>query len=163
MLVLGLGNVVMGDDGVGVHVVRALQAESAPPPGVRIVDGGTAGLALLPLLTGARAAVLVDAAEVAAPAGTVRLLPGDGADGVPGRLSVHQVGCADLLATARLLGALPPVVEIVGVQPARVAVGWRLSPQVRSAVPVAAELVLARVRHRLHRLHRQCSPRVTGC
>jgi hydrogenase maturation protease len=147
-IVLGIGNILLTDDGVGVHAVRALAEDAGLPPGTEVVDGGTGGLSLLPIVRDATALVLVDAVDVGAPPGSVHVLTG--ADLYAGlvRLSVHQVGAADLLAAARLTGGLPADVVLVGVQPAS------LAPDVRLSAPVAAALpaVLAAVREWCHRL-----------
>jgi hydrogenase maturation protease len=126
VLVLGLGNVLMGDDGVGVAVANDLEAgrldgRYALPAEIEIVDGGTLGLDLLVLLEEASSLVLSDAIECGRPPGTV------------------EVGLADLLAAARLTGSMPQRVVLVAVQPAEIAPGWHLSEAVAAAVPVAAK------------------------
>lgn len=144
VLVLGIGNLLMGDDGVGIHVLRALPPGPALPAGTTVVEGGTAGLALLPLLVTTPTAIVVDAVDVGADPGSVHLLPGRSAGSADRPISVHQAGCADLLAAAQLAGARPDQIEIVGIQPARVAAGMQLSPVCRAAVPPAVSLVIAR-------------------
>src|SRR5512142_2966121 len=141
-LVLGVGNSILGDDGVGVHVVRALDGCGALPEGTEVVDGGTGGLSLLPLLVDATSLVLVDAVDVGAAPGTVHVLYGEDLYGGLVRLSVHQVGAADLVAAARLTGQLPDGVVLVGVQPECLSPGARLSPAVTAAVPKAVRAVV---------------------
>ncbi len=145
MLVVGIGNILLRDDGVGVHVVRALQAgpEMGPlPPGTRLVDGGTLGLDLLPMLEESGIAVLVDAVELGREPGSIAVLEGDRLAGMLDRhFSPHQVGVADLLATARLTGRLPRRVALVAIQPGEIAVGLGPTPAVRAAIPAAAEVV----------------------
>jgi hydrogenase maturation protease len=147
LLVLGVGNVLMGDDGVGVHVVRALHDGAGLPPGTGVVDGGTAGLSLLPLIGDAASLVVVDAVDLDAEPGSVHLLTGPSLHADLMRLSVHQVGTSDLIAAARLIGTLPPDVVLVGVQPACLDPGTRLSPQVRSSLPEAIRAVRDRAHH----------------
>lgn len=149
VLVLGCGNLLAGDDGVGPEVVRRL-TEAGLPPDVKAVDGGTLGLDLLPLLDGQDLLVLVDAVDAtrlrpqASPpaAGTVSLWEGAAvarAFAVP--LSVHEVAVADLLGAAMLAGRLPAEVALVGVQPHTLEPGVGLSPDVNAAVPAAMALV----------------------
>jgi hydrogenase maturation protease len=116
-LVLGLGNLVHADDGVGVHAIHRLQHDSRVPPGVALVDGGTQGLALLPHLAGVERLLVIDAVDVGEPPGTVIRLEGTALDRLPGKASVHQLGFADLMVALKLLGEVPHEVVVIGVQP----------------------------------------------
>jgi hydrogenase maturation protease len=146
VLVLGLGNVLLADDGVGVRAVAALERDFEPPPGVRILDGGTLGLALLGELAEARRIVLVDAVATGDPPGTLVRVDGDEVEpAVRGRLSPHQIGVADLLDALRLLDRIPESITLIGLTPATIELSTELSPAVASALPaliatVAAEL-----------------------
>jgi hydrogenase maturation protease len=133
-VVIGVGNVVLSDDGLGVHVVRRLR-ERADVARVELVEGGTAGLLLLSHLADARRAIVVDAIDVGAAPGTlVRLEGTDCEQAFTTGTTVHDVGLPDLLAAARVSGAWPDELVLHGAQPGSVAVGTRLSP------PVAAVL-----------------------
>jgi hydrogenase maturation protease len=144
-VVLGVGNVLLGDDGVGIRVVEALRempvsGPRALPAATRLVDGGTIGLDLLRAVDGARALVLVDAMDLGAAPGTVRVLRGDaimtaGASSGP----AAPGGVGELLAVGRLMGWLPDAVALVGVQVDSMQPGAGLSAAVRAALPVAAE------------------------
>jgi hydrogenase maturation protease len=142
VLVLGVGNVLLGDEGVGVHVVRRLAAEpSGDVSGARIVDGGTLGIELLPFVDDARALLLIDAVELGAPPGTVVLIRGEDLRARLGGLtSAHQVGLGDLVTVARLMGTLPQRTSLIGVQPAALDVGLELSAPVAAALPDALRL-----------------------
>lgn len=152
VVVLGIGNVLMGDDGIGVHVVVALEDARATgridlPAGVELVDAGTASLALLPWLADARAAVIVDAATGGGDAGTVVVWR----DGEVAERSADENGrrvspVGELLAIARLTGALPAALSLVGIEPRSVAPGEPLSVTVAAAVPAAIEATLAEIR-----------------
>jgi hydrogenase maturation protease len=133
----------MGDEGVGVAVVRRLQqAGEGLPPGTELVDGGTLGLDLLPLVARSDGLIVVDAVELGALPGSFRVLRGDEIGlRLGGQVSSHEIGLADLLAAARLTGALPEQVSLVGVQPAVVEPGLELSTAVEAAVPGVVELV----------------------
>ena len=139
-LVIGIGNILLRDEGVGVRVVmelerRVAQGHLAAPPGTRFVDGGTLGLELLPMLTDASALVLVDAVNLGGPPGTVSVLRGEEIEGtLAGHVSPHQVGVADLVAAARLMGVMPRDSSLVGIQPAAIDIGLDLTPQVEAAV-----------------------------
>jgi hydrogenase maturation protease len=153
LVVLGLGNVICGDDGVGVAVVRALGERFDVPESVSLLDGGTLGLSLLGWLSGAEDVLLVDAIRSDAPPGTLVHLSGDDvAPAVRDRLSVHQIGVADLLDALRLLGTWPARMELVGLVPARLALGLGLSPDVEAALPALLDAVVAEIRARGHRL-----------
>lgn len=118
VLVLGLGNVLLGDDGVGAAAIARIERDYRMPPGVRLVDGGTLGLSLLGLLAEADHVILVDAIRADSPPGTlVRLDGADVRDAVWDRLSPHQVGVADLLDAARLIDSYPASVTLLGLVP----------------------------------------------
>jgi hydrogenase maturation protease len=118
VLVLGLGNVLLGDDGLGAAAVATIERDYRVPSGVRLADGGTLGLALLDLIADADNVILVDAVRTDAPAGTlVRLDGNDVMDAVRERLSPHQVGVADLLDAARLIDCYPETVTLLGLVP----------------------------------------------
>jgi len=118
VLVLGLGNVLLGDDGLGAAAVACLERDYRIPAGVRLEDGGTLGLSLLGLLTEAGHVILVDAVRTDAPPGTLVRLDGtDVMDAVRDQLSPHQVGVADLLDAARLIDGYPTAVTLLGLVP----------------------------------------------
>jgi hydrogenase maturation protease len=136
LLILGLGNLLCTDDGVGVVAVQAIAASRLIPEGVRVLDGGTLGLALLPYLEDADRAILIDAIEVdAAPGTLVRLEGEEVGPAVAARLSVHQVGVSDLIEAARWRGRVPPRLVLLGVVPETTELGVNLSPRVQAALP----------------------------
>jgi len=162
LLVLGIGNVLLRDEGVGVHVVRELEclAERGAvplPAGTALVDGGTRGLDLLPLITDARAVVIVDAVDLGLAAGAVDVVCGDALVGdVPsgaavlgacdGAASAGPNGVRGLLDLARLMGTPPATVSLVGVQPGEIAVGTDLTEVVQLALPAAVVTTLTELR-----------------
>jgi hydrogenase maturation protease len=143
-LVIGLGNPLRGDDGVGVRVAEVL-AKHVLPPGVEVVDGGTQGLGIVNLMEGRRRVILVDAAEMGKSPGQfvrftlneIHLLGGDQ------YLSIHAAGLRDALLLAQALKILPGEVIIFGVQPANLEWDNALSPQVEASLPELIEAVLA--------------------
>jgi hydrogenase maturation protease len=135
-LIVGLGNPLRGDDGVGVRVARAL-AEQELPGDVEVLDGGTLGLGLVPLMEGRRRVIVVDAADVGrTPGQFVRFRLGDARLlGDDQHLSVHAAGLRDALLLARALDMLPDEVVLVGVQPVNLEWNSSLSPEVEAAIP----------------------------
>ncbi|MDL1891292.1 hydrogenase maturation protease [Sphingobacteriales bacterium CHB3] len=105
-LILGVGNVLMGDEGVGVHAVRMLE-QSVSADHVKILDGGTGGFHLLSLFQEYNPIVLIDATMDEKPAGTVTLTRPRFASDFPRTLSAHDIGLRDLLESAQLIGPLP--------------------------------------------------------
>jgi len=131
VLIAGLGNLLMGDDGVGIHAARALMAD--PPPGVLVIEIGTAVLHAVDEIERAPAIVALDAIDAGEPPGTVMRLTLPAA-GRAGRLpSLHDLTLADLLRT--LPGAGDRPVVILGIQPALIEPGLTLSAPVREALP----------------------------
>lgn len=141
ILVLGLGNLLLSDDGLGLRLLKALAAEGAP---AEFLDGGTQGLALLSHLDGRRALIILDAVALGAPPGAVHVLQGD-AITAHRAATAHGSNALELLAIARLLGDLPPSVTIIGIEPDCIRTGIGLSPAVEAALPEA----LARAREAL--------------
>ena len=145
-LILGLGNPLRGDDGVGVRVVEAL-AERALPGEVEVVDGGTGGLGIVNLMEGRQRVILVDAADMGrAPGEFVRFTPEDARLlGDAEHLSIHGAGLRDSLMLAQALGTLPEEIIIFGVQ--SVELDWKsaLSPEVEASLPALVEAIVIEV------------------
>jgi hydrogenase maturation protease len=142
-LVLGLGNILLGDEGVGVRVIERLQDRYEFPEGVRVMDGGTLGLDLLPYLTGTSRLLVVDAIQAGEPPGTLLRLVGDE---IPifldaSKVSPHQDGLQDLLAVAALTGHLPGEVVLWGVQIESLGASLELSPVVAAQVDTLVEKI----------------------
>jgi hydrogenase maturation protease len=145
VLVLGLGNTLLADDGVGIHIIRSLAQDPMTPPCLLPVDGGTLGFRLLDQIARAQAVLIIDAAQLGAPAGTVRLLDRQQLAlhvQRSGRLSAHEAGLADLLTLARLEGFAPRYLALLGIQPQTIDWGQTLSPQVARAAPLACQLAV---------------------
>jgi hydrogenase maturation protease len=107
-LVLGIGNLLMGDEGVGVHALRAFEGGEWPDH-VTLVDGGTGGFTLLEYLSDYPRIVMIDATMDGAPAGTVSVLRPRYATDFPRSLTAHDIGLRDLIESAALLGPLPDI------------------------------------------------------
>jgi hydrogenase maturation protease len=143
LLILGLGNVLLEDDGVGSAAISLLLDRFDPPSDVRVLDGGTLGLSLLPYLEAADAVILVDAVRADGAPGSLVWLDGDDvAPAVATRLSPHQVGVADLLDGARWLGRYPARVVLLGLVPSSMELSVGLSPLVRASLPQLVDLIV---------------------
>jgi hydrogenase maturation protease len=144
LLVLGLGNLLCRDDGAGVRAVEWIRQRYEPDAGVRLLDGGTLGLALLHYLAAAERVILVDAvAADARPGSLLRLRGEEVGRAASERLSPHQIGVGDLLEAARLLDRLPDELSLLGVVPEDLGLGLELSPGVEARIAELGELVVA--------------------
>lgn len=146
LLVLGLGNILLRDEGLGVRLVeRFLERYSVPDP-VEVLDGGTAGMELLHRIAGQDALILCDALRSAEPPGTILRVPGAELPALfRTKLSPHQLGLADLLASLALLGETPAHVVLIGVVPEDLSLGLELSPPVEAALQPALALLVAEI------------------
>jgi hydrogenase maturation protease len=142
ILVMGVGNLLMGDEGAGVHALRWLEAEQ-PIAGVRLLDGGTGGAYLLGQFEGLRAVVLIDATRDGTPAGTVEYRRMNRVFDLPKGLSAHDFGLKDLFAAAALIGILPEIhlytIAVETIHP----MCTELSPEVAAAIPEVVHSVHA--------------------
>ncbi len=146
VLVLGLGIVLLGDDGLGAAAVARVEREYRTHPGVRLEEGGTLGLSLLGLLADSDHVILVDAVRADAPPGTLVRLDGDDvADAVRDRLSPHQVGVADLLDAARLIDCYPTTVTLLGLVPTVIELAVSRSNTVDSALEQLVAAIVGEV------------------
>jgi hydrogenase maturation protease len=145
-LVLGLGNILMRDEGIGVRAVELLAERYEFPPEVQLLDGGTLGLNLLPYVEDADRLLVIDAVHVGGEPGTVVRLESEEVPAFLGvKISPHQIGLADLLAAARLRGRCPRELVLVGVQPGVIDVGLELSPPVAAQVGALVEAALSQL------------------
>jgi hydrogenase maturation protease len=142
ILIVGVGNLLLKDEGVGVHAVRALERTQLPP-GVDLCDGGVAGITLLDFFEKSSRVLLIDAAEMSLPPGTIRRFTPDEVQQGPEapRFSSHDVGLLEVLRLAEALGRSPEEVVIIGIQPKEIAWGEELSSEVAAALPVVLEMV----------------------
>lgn len=146
VLVLGLGNVLLQDDGVGVRLLKELEPLAGRWEGrAELVEGGTLGMALLDRLSGRAALLILDAVATGAPPGSAReFTPEEVGRALPeGGLSPHEKSALELLRAAALLGELPRSVVILGVEPASMETGFSLTPEVEAALPAAVALAAA--------------------
>jgi hydrogenase maturation protease len=142
-LILGVGNLLMSDEGVGVHVIQRLRTDYHLPEQVQILDGGTLGMDLLYYLEGVENLLLIDAVQARKEPGALVRLEGDE---VPAFLSIkvspHQLGIPDMLAAAKLKDVFPQRIVLWGVQPELMEIGLDLSPKVESQVGTIMQNIL---------------------
>jgi hydrogenase maturation protease len=142
-VVIGLGNPLMGDDGLGLVALERLRADYQVPPDVELVDGGTWGMNLLPVIESAGRVILIDAIDVGAAPGTpVRLERARLPRYLAMKISPHQVDLRDVLGLAELRGTLPADTVAIGLQPQRIALGNELTDTLRCRVDEVVALVL---------------------
>jgi len=147
IVVLGVGNTLLSDEGVGVRAIEKLQLEYELPPEVVVIDGGTTGMEMLEDLSNAKHIIIVDAVRSGnAPASIIKLT----GDQVPvffkTKLSPHQIGLSDVLATLAFIGEQPGGVTVIGVEPVSLETSMSLSPQVEAQLPKVVELVVSELR-----------------
>jgi hydrogenase maturation protease len=146
-LVLGVGNTLMSDEGVGVHVIERLEAGFTIPKEVQVLDGGVLGMDLLYYLEGIENLLLVDAVEARKEPGTIIRLEDDE---VPAFLSMkispHQVGVPDMLAAAKFKDLYPKRVVLWGIQPDWLDMGLELSPLIASKVDILVANVVEQLK-----------------
>ncbi|TVQ90664.1 MAG: hydrogenase maturation protease [Chromatiaceae bacterium] len=142
-LILGLGNVLLTDEAVAAAVLQALAEQTPPDPDLTLLDGGTLSFTLAGPIAAARQMIVVDAAAMGDPPGSVRLFEGATMDAQLRRhaSSVHEVSLADLIDIARLTDSLPARRALIGIEPGRVDWGDTLTPAVAAAVPTAVAMI----------------------
>ena len=147
-LILGIGNTLLGDEGAGVHALERVRALLGDATDVELVDAGTLCFTLLPTLEAYRRLVVLDAAQLNAPAGTVATFEGTAMDEFLGRprRSVHEVGLCDLMDMARFSGCFPQHRVLIGIQPEFVDWSEACSPPVAAALDEAAQRAVDCVR-----------------
>lgn len=145
ILIVGIGNLILRDEGIGVHAARELEEQSLPPQ-VEVIEGGTALMELLPAIRDAERIIVIDALRGGGLPGTIyRVFPEDLMVDAERLLSLHQVGLLEVLGMARQLGADPEVV-IIGVEPKEITWGMELTPEVAAKLPQVIEAVVAELK-----------------
>ena len=148
-LVLGIGNVLWADEGFGIRAVEALHARYTFPEDVRVMDGGTQGIFLLPWVCSAKRLLILDAVDFGMEPATLRMVQGEDVPRFMGakKVSMHQAGFQEVLASANLAGSLPAELALVGVQPELLDdYGGSLTDGVRARIDEAVEVACAVLR-----------------
>jgi hydrogenase maturation protease len=134
ILILGIGNVLMGDEGVGVHAIKELEKETFPP-NVTLLDGGTGGFHLLEYLQEYPRIIMIDATMDGKPAGTISLIEPKFATDFPKSLSAHDIGLRDLIESTAVLGELPKMYLITVTIDSIQSMQMELSPEIEKQIP----------------------------
>jgi len=159
VLILGLGNILLRDEGIGVHVVEELQKQDLPG-NVEVIDGGTTGLDVLSLTARVDKLVIIDALRAGKEPGTIyktclnskqkdRLTQISSQD-KQSKISLHQVGLLDALSLAEKINLAPEEIVIIGVEPGEVDCGLELTEQVKRKVPEIIKKVLEEIKDDIH-------------
>ena len=146
--VIGLGNTLLQDDAIGVRTIETIKARYGFEPQIDLLDGGAAGLDLLPVIEHYEKVLFVDAVDAGEPPGAIVMIEGDA---IPSflvtQVSVHHVGLSDLLFAARMAGSLPAEICLAGIQPESVDVGLEMTDIIKKSV----DLLLTAVTNRLQK------------
>ena len=147
VLVLGIGNILLMDEGVGVRVVEEMQRRYFFPPEVKVLDGGTLGIDLLSYLQKKDHLIIIDAIKSGHPPGTVVRVEGED---IPAKIradiSSHQLGLSEVLAMAQLTGELPRQRVLFGIEPKHIETGLDLSKEVKDNLNKVVEIVIRELR-----------------
>lgn len=145
--ILGIGNILLSDEGIGVRVVEAIQERYELPDDVEIIDGGTMGLDLLPFIEHKDRLLIVDAVNIGKPPGTITEIVGED---IPKflaiKMSVHQIGLPDMLSAAKMMGILPGQMCLVGIQPEILKTGLEMSETMTENLDLLIDTVSDRLR-----------------
>jgi hydrogenase maturation protease len=145
--ILGVGNLLTGDDGVGVHVIRELIKRYRFPDSVRLIDGGTMGLDLLPFIEDIDRLIIIDAVDFKKPPGAIEIINGDSLPAIlSSKLSVHQIGLSDLFFVIRMKELPLKEICLIGIQPKSMETGTELSEEIKAKVDILIKHVLNKLR-----------------
>ncbi len=134
ILILGIGNYLMGDEGIGVHVIKSLDANSFPE-NVTLLDGGTGGFHLLSYFQEYPKIIMIDATMDGSPAGTIKIITPKFASDFPSALSAHDIGLKDMIESMHLLGNMPKIYLITVSITEIKSMVMELSEDVKKSIP----------------------------
>jgi len=134
ILILGIGNVLMGDEGIGVHTIKAVEEKSFPED-IDILDGGTGGFHLMAYFQEYENIIMIDATMDKKPAGTVSVIQPKFASDFPKSLSAHDIGLKDMIESITLLGKLPKIYLITVTIDSIQSMQMELSPRIKESIP----------------------------
>ena len=144
VLLLGMGNILLEDEGLGIRALEVLQRDYEFPPGVELLDGGTTGMGLLEDISGRDHLLVLDAVQTGEPPGTLVAMRGSDVPVYFGiRVTPHQLGLADVLATLELSGEQPGSVTVLGLVPESLELTLELSGLIRSRLGSLVEAAVA--------------------
>ncbi|MBU2511590.1 HyaD/HybD family hydrogenase maturation endopeptidase [bacterium] len=143
-VILGVGNILHSDDGIGIKILKYLESQFQFPEEIELVDGGTVGAQLDRTIVNKDWIIIIDALDVKGPVGEVRVLCGEDFINRPGiiKMSPHQVGFLDLIQLMKMEGTEPKQIDLIGVIPANTNDGFEMAPEVDAAVNTVVEKLL---------------------
>ncbi|MGD0232058.1 MAG: HyaD/HybD family hydrogenase maturation endopeptidase [Syntrophorhabdales bacterium] len=144
--VIGLGNLLLQDDAVGVRAIEAIKESYRLDPQVDLLDGGTGGLDLLPVIEHYEKVLFVDAVDAGEPPGAIVIIEGDGIPSfLTSQVSVHHVGLSGLLFAAKMAGSLPAEICLIGIQPESVDIGLEMTDLLKKRLDLLLTTVVERL------------------
>lgn len=147
VLVMGIGNLLLQDEGAGVRAVEELGRRYRLPEGVELLDGGTSGIELLQYIQGKDLLILIDVVRGGNPYGTLLRFEGENVPAIfQSKISPHQLGISDLLAASNLTGTMPDKVVLFGIEPKSMDTGLDLSEEVAGSLGMLVDLVAEELR-----------------
>lgn len=145
--VVGIGNILLRDEGVGVYVINMMRKNYTFTPDIDLIDGGTKGLDLIPFLEDKERLIFVDAVDFKKEPGYIGILENNDIPSVMhSKLSVHHIGLGEVILALNMLESKPPEMVLVGVQPLSIDTGLELSDIIKEKVGIVIENVLERLR-----------------
>ncbi|BCB96679.1 hydrogenase 2 maturation protease [Dissulfurispira thermophila] len=143
---IGLGNILLKDEGVGVHVANTIKQRYTFSPDVEVIDGGTMGLDLLPLLEGRDKVLIVDAVDFAKEYGYISIIENEAIPSIlNSKLSVHHINLSDVLFAAKLMDILPPEICLIGIQPKSIDVGLDMTDEINEKIETLIDAVIKKL------------------
>jgi len=143
IVVLGVGNILLSDEGIGVRTIEKLQRDFVLPPEVVVIDGGTTGMEMLEDLSNCDHIIILDAIRGGkSPASIIKLVGEQVPVFFKTKLSPHQIGLSDVLATLAFIDKQPGGITVIGVEPVSLETGMALTPQVEACLPVLIKMVI---------------------
>lgn len=144
---IGLGNILLRDEGVGVHAVNTIKQRYAFSPCVEIIDGGTMGLDLLPIFEGSDKVLIVDAVDFGRDPGHIGIIENDGIPSVlNSKLSVHHINLSDVLFAAKLMDVLPSEICLIGIQPKSLDVGLDMTEMIKEKIETLIDMAVGKLK-----------------
>lgn len=144
---IGLGNLLLSDEGVGVHIIEELRKNYEIPEELSVLDGGTLGLNLLPSIEGKEKIIFIDATDLQKEPGTIVIIEDENLPSfLAPKLSFHHVGLADILFASTFQGNRPAKVILIGIQPEKLMVGLSLSETLTKKIPEFIEVIIKKLR-----------------
>lgn len=142
IVVLGVGNELLSDEGVGIHVVKEIQQKNIFPPEIEVMEGGTDGFGLINIITDTDRLIVIDSIKGGSEPGTLYKFDIEDAPGTPDlfKTSVHQIGILEVINLSSLIGKTPKT-TVIGVEPKSITTGMELSEDVRAKIPRVIELI----------------------